>query len=90
MQNVVRALLVISFVAFLVGVVANVIELATGQRYREYVRRHVFARAGMADSDFYRMDRVVPNVAEGADPIRDENGVITGWKKNIYGFPPVG
>jgi hypothetical protein len=44
----------------------------------------------MADSDFFRMDRVQENVAEGADPIRDEDGVITGWKKNIYGFPPVG
>jgi CubicO group peptidase (beta-lactamase class C family) len=66
------------------------IEKATGRTYREYVRQNVFARAGMVDSDFYRMDRVQENVAEGADPIRDEGGAIVGWKKNIYGFPPVG
>ena len=66
------------------------IEKATGTRYRDYVRENVFARAGMAGSDFYRMDRVVENVAEGADPIRDESGAIVAWKKNIYGFPPVG
>jgi CubicO group peptidase (beta-lactamase class C family) len=66
------------------------IEKATGLRYRDYVRQNVFARAGMTNTEFFRMDRVHENVAEGADPIRDEDGVITGWKKNIYGFPPVG
>jgi CubicO group peptidase (beta-lactamase class C family) len=66
------------------------IEKATGKRYRDYVRRNVFARAGMADSDFFRMDWVHGNVAEGADPIRDGSGAVTGWKKNIYSFPPVG
>jgi hypothetical protein len=44
----------------------------------------------MAHSDFYRMDRVHENVAEGADLIRDESGTVVGWKKNIYSFPPVG
>jgi CubicO group peptidase (beta-lactamase class C family) len=70
------------------------IEQATGMTYRDYVRQNVFARAGMADSDFYRMDRIAENgaenVAEGADPIRDESGAINGWKKNIYSYPPVG
>jgi hypothetical protein len=36
------------------------------------------------------MDRVQRNVAEGADPIRDESGEILGWKKNIYSYPPIG
>ncbi|MCA9922238.1 MAG: hypothetical protein KC419_23635 [Anaerolineales bacterium] len=44
----------------------------------------------MTQSDFLRLDRVYENVAEGTGPIRDENGRITGWKKNIYSFPPVG
>jgi CubicO group peptidase (beta-lactamase class C family) len=66
------------------------IEKATGVRYRDYVRRNVFARAGMDDSGFYRMDRVHEQVAEGADPIRDEGGTVVGWKKNVYSFPPVG
>jgi CubicO group peptidase (beta-lactamase class C family) len=58
--------------------------------YRDYVRRNIFTRAGMIDSDFLRMDQVNPRVAEGSDPIRDTQGNITGWKRNIYSFPPVG
>jgi hypothetical protein len=30
------------------------------------------------------------NVAEGCDPIQDEQGNLLGWKKNIYSFPPIG
>ncbi len=66
------------------------IEQITGMTYRDYVRQHVFTPAGMTQSDFLRMDRVHENVAEGADPIRDESDQITGWKKNFYSFPPVG
>lgn len=66
------------------------LEQATGQTYRDYVREHVFARAGMDHSGFIRMDRAHEHVAEGADPIRDEEGRIAGWKKNIYSFPPIG
>jgi len=29
-------------------------------------------------------------VAEGADPVRDAGGQVTGWRKNIYSFPPLG
>jgi CubicO group peptidase (beta-lactamase class C family) len=67
-----------------------VIERASGLSYRDYVRRNVFARAGLANSDFLRMDRVSDNVAEGCDPLRDESGHITGWRKNIYSYPPIG
>lgn len=66
------------------------VEQISGMSYRDYVREHVFARAGMAQSDFLRLDRVHRNVAEGADPIRDSDGEIVGWKRNIYSFPPVG
>ena len=66
------------------------IERVSGMSYRDYVRQNVFSRAGMAHSDFYRLDRVHENVAEGADPIRDADGKVAGWKKNIYAFPPVG
>jgi CubicO group peptidase (beta-lactamase class C family) len=44
----------------------------------------------MGQSDFLRLDRVHENVAEGADPIRDDAGRVVGWKRNIYSFPPVG
>jgi CubicO group peptidase (beta-lactamase class C family) len=66
------------------------IERATGQAYRDYVREHIFGPAGMTRSDFFCLNRVQKDVAEGADPIRDERGEIIAWKKNIYSFPPVG
>jgi len=66
------------------------IEKVTGLTYRDYVRKNVFARAGMINSDFLHMDRVHENMAEGNDPIQDKDGNTIGWKKNIYSFPPVG
>jgi CubicO group peptidase (beta-lactamase class C family) len=66
------------------------IEKVTGLPYRDYVRRYIFAPAGMFHSDFYRMDVVNDNVAEGCDPLRDEQGRIVAWKKNIYSYPPIG
>ncbi|HEX5851224.1 MAG TPA: serine hydrolase domain-containing protein [Rubrobacter sp.] len=66
------------------------IESITGMTYRDYVRAHVFAEAGMGASDFFRMDRANNDVAEGCDPVRDATGTIVDWKKNIYSYPPIG
>jgi len=66
------------------------IEKATGLSYRDYVEQNVMRPAGMHDSGFFRMDRVRQRVAEGADPIRDEGGVVIGWKRNIFSYPPIG
>lgn len=66
------------------------IEKASGMSYRDYVRQHVFARAGMERSDFFRMDRVNEEVAEGCDPLFDDAQNIIGWKRNIYSYPPIG
>jgi CubicO group peptidase (beta-lactamase class C family) len=66
------------------------IETISGMTFRDYVRDHVFAKAGMTASDFFRMDRANHNVAEGCDPIRAATGQIVGWKKNIYSYPPIG
>ena len=66
------------------------IERATGRTYRDVIRDRVFAAAGMADSDFLRMDRVNERLADGADPVLDDAGAIVGWKRNIYSYPPIG
>jgi len=66
------------------------IEKATGMSYRDYVRKNIFNKAHMADSEFLAMDRVHEKVAEGSDPIKNKAGEIVGWKKNIYSFPPIG
>lgn len=66
------------------------LEKASGMGYRDYVRQNVFARAGMQASDFFHMAEIHPNVAEGADPLRDEARQVTGWMRNIYSYPPVG
>jgi CubicO group peptidase (beta-lactamase class C family) len=66
------------------------IERATGLPYRDYVERHVFARAGMPGTSFLRLDRVHENLAEGCDPLPDDASGAARWKRNIYAFPPVG
>ncbi len=66
------------------------IERASGTPYRDYVQRHVFAPAGMDRSGFFQMDRIEPDVAEGADPVTDAAGDVVSWRRGIYSYPPVG
>jgi CubicO group peptidase (beta-lactamase class C family) len=66
------------------------VERASGLPYRDYICERVFAAAGMTRSGFFRMDDVEPEVAEGADPVTTEAGEVTGWRRNIYSYPPVG
>ncbi len=66
------------------------IEKASGMPYRDFVQQNIFAPSGMTRSGFFRMDEVTEDLAEGSDPIYDPQGHLTGWKKNIYSFPPIG
>ncbi|WP_234346675.1 serine hydrolase domain-containing protein [Cellulomonas timonensis] len=66
------------------------LEAVTGTPYRDHVREHVLARAGMHSSGFFDMRDAVPDVAEGWDPVRDDDGAITGWRSNIFCYPPIG
>lgn len=67
-----------------------ILEKITGLSYADYVQKHIFDAAGMTASGFFRKDYVYPNLAEGSDPILDDQDRIIGWKKNIYSFPPIG
>jgi CubicO group peptidase (beta-lactamase class C family) len=71
-------------------VLGLIIEKASGQRYHDYVREHVFRPAGMKDSDAYPQDAVVPNRAVGYT--RDEEGDRAKTpagppRVNIYALP---
>ncbi|MGH3392797.1 MAG: serine hydrolase domain-containing protein [Actinomadura sp.] len=66
------------------------IEEITGTAYRDHVRTAVLARAGMTASDFYDRREATSNVAEGWDPVADTEGRTTGWKQNIFSYPPIG
>jgi CubicO group peptidase (beta-lactamase class C family) len=67
------------------------VERATGESYRDTVRRDVFARAGMGTAGFFDMRDAEPDVAEGWEPVRAEDGgPIKGWRQNIYSYPPIG
>lgn len=66
------------------------VEQASGLPYREYVPRRLFAPAGMDRSGFFQLDRIEPDVAEGADPVTDTLGAVVGWRRGIYSYPPVG
>ena len=61
------------------------LETATGMTYRDYVREHIFARAGMTDADFFDRRDAAPRVAEGGD-VDDEGR----WVQNIFSYPPIG
>lgn len=65
-------------------------EQASGLSYRDHVRQRIFAPAGMLQSDFFRVDGVTDNVAEGCDPLRDAHGAGVAWLKHIYSYPPIG
>ena len=46
-------------------VLGAIVERISGDDYFEYVRRHVYAPAGMHDTDAYERDQSVPNLAIG-------------------------
>ncbi len=66
------------------------IERASGQRYRDYVREHIFGRAGMTRSDFLHIAGVYPDVATGYEKIEDNQPDLTAWRTCIYMRPPLG
>jgi CubicO group peptidase (beta-lactamase class C family) len=69
-------------------VLGAVIEKLSGQDYFDYIREHVYAPAGMRDSDSYEATQVVENLAVGyrRDPQEDPLGVDP-RRTNIFFLP---
>jgi CubicO group peptidase (beta-lactamase class C family) len=73
-------------------VLGAIVEKASGEDYHEYVRRHVFAPAGMTSTDSFEADVVVRNLAEGYTN-RWQRGAEVGdgpRRRNIYSRPARG
>jgi CubicO group peptidase (beta-lactamase class C family) len=68
-------------------VLALVIEELTSRPFTEVVEERVFARAGMVDSGFFRLDDVVPDVAVGYLP---RSSPDEPWRSNIFRTPVIG
>lgn len=72
-------------------VLGRIIENVSGESYFDYIRRHVFAPAGMTDSGFDRLDDIVPKLAVG---YYREGPFSTEWKadwfENVYAAAPDG
>ncbi len=64
-----------------------VIEELTGQPYADVVTERVFGPAGMADSGFFALDEVRPDLAVGHLRPAEPGGV---WRTNIYSVPILG
>ncbi len=58
-----------------------IIERVSGQTYYDYVRDHIFKPAGMADTDAFELDAIVPNLAVG---------YVKKDRSNIYSLPARG
>lgn len=66
------------------------IEHVTGDRFRDVVTRDVMRPLGMHSSGFFDMRDAVPDVAEGWEPVKGEDGAVQRWRQNIYSYPPIG
>ena len=73
-------------------VLGLIVEKASGQSYRDYVREHLYRPAGMKDTDAYPQDAIVPNRAVGYT--RESEGDASPRPDaplhvNIYALPAV-
>ena len=66
------------------------IERATGSTYRSYVAEHVFAGPGWTDPGSFAWtssNRISPRASKRS---RTRTVTRSGWRRNIYSYPPIG
>ena len=68
-------------------VLGLIIEKLTGESYYDYVRRNIYAPAGMASTDAYTPDAVVPNRAVGYTSEDENEKPLKEPRANIYSLP---
>jgi CubicO group peptidase (beta-lactamase class C family) len=68
-------------------VLGLLIEKLSGQGYHDYVREHIFAPAGMTNSDAYPQDAVVPNRAVGYTREGPMSPTPGPRRPNLYALP---
>jgi len=64
------------------------IEKASGMNYFDYIKTNIFDKLNMNNSGFLSLDIAYENVAEGYEAIKDSEGNISGWMRNIYSATP--
>jgi CubicO group peptidase (beta-lactamase class C family) len=66
------------------------LERRSGLGFRELIAREVLGPAGMASSGYFAKDGVEPGVAEGYATVKGPDGKPSGFRKNVYSYPPIG
>lgn len=68
-------------------VLGAIVERVSGRSYFDYVKQHVFGRAGMSDTDYYEADKVTENLALGYTKQNRYLPESKDWTSNIFISP---
>src|SRR5215207_1573853 len=71
-------------------VLGAIVERVSGRSYFDYVKEHVFGRAGMSDTDYYEADKVTANLATGYTKQNRYLPESKDWTSNIFISPVKG
>lgn len=66
------------------------IEKRTGLAFHKIIEAEVLGPAGMVGAGYFAKDGVDPFVAEGYASVEGADGEVSGFRKNIFTYPPVG
>lgn len=60
----------------------QIIQCVTGDSYYEHIRRHVYAPAGMTETDVYPLDEAIPRAATGYSRVQRDGRWV--WATNLF------